>query len=164
MFYTLIWRMNVPPLASVVRYWKISRCRMYLLRVANYQDWHYVRPRVPWKFIVSKARRRSVAMKKYEMESCQEEFSVTVANGNPRTFIRDFVTLSRLCFKPSSWRTVFTISWTVDQIKVKLCNSFAASLSFSTVPLLAAVCDLACEALVQSDCIQDYVSREWLCY
>lgn len=72
------------------------------------------------------------------MESCQEEFSVTVANGKPRTFIWDFVTLSRLCFKPSSRRTVFTISRTVDQIKVKLCNSFAASLSSPAVRLAVA--------------------------
>lgn len=59
------------------------------------------------------------------MESCQEEFSARGANGKPRDLIRDFVTPSRPCFKPSSSRTVFTISRTVDQIKVKPCNSFA---------------------------------------
>lgn len=66
-----------------------------------------------------------MAMKKYEIESCQEEFSVMVENGKSRTFIRDFVTLSRLCFKPSSWWTIFTISRIADQIKKKLCNSCA---------------------------------------
>lgn len=107
----------------------------HLLRCHNYPDWSQVRPHEPWKFIVSKPRRIAVAMKKYEMESCQEEFPVTIANGKPRTFIRDSVTLSRFCFKPSSWRTAFTISRTVDQIRVKLCNSFAASRSFPIVSL-----------------------------
>lgn len=123
-----LWRMNrIPFLLSLLRGSALKNT-LHLFPCRNYPNWSYLRAHVRWKFILSKPRRIALAMKKYEMEFCQE-FSVTVANGKPRTFIRDFVTLSRLCFKPSSWRTVFTISRTVDQIKVKLCNSFAASLS-----------------------------------
>lgn len=55
----------------------------------------------------------------------KENFPQGAVTGKPPSLIRDFVIPSRPCFKPSSSRTVFTISQTVDQIKVKPCNSFA---------------------------------------
>lgn len=70
----------------------------------------------------------------------KENFPQGAVTGKPPSLIRDFVIPSRPCFKPSSSRTVFTISQTVDQIKVKPCNSFAELRpSLATLPCRPAI-------------------------